>query len=183
VKLAALLFVADVDRERFNVLRRRGQLPIVRGTADDADAKQSTYDLADAFLIRVLLDLVGDGDDHAAVPPAQAAPVASNIEHTLRREGFRHPLNVMGADLWAGIVVLDEVVTDPQGETPRLRYVARFAGPASDLPAFLDAQANSEAQPVRVLLVNLSRAARFVRARAHELGLPEAEDFSEIWPA
>lgn len=183
MKLAANLFVADVDRERFNVLRRRDQLPIVRGSADDADAKQSTYSLADAYLIRVMLDLIGDGDEQPAVPPALAISVVENIDQTLRGKGFRHPLNFTGEDLWAGVVVLDEAASEASSEAARYRFVARFAGPAADLPPFLDKNTggDSDTQPVRTILVNLSRAARFVRDRAIELGLPEGEDFSEIW--
>lgn len=175
MKLLDLLFVADVDRERFNVLRRRDQIPIIRGSADDADARQSSYTLADAYQVRVMLDLIGNADDQAAVPPALAISVVANIDHTLRREGLGHPLNVTGDDLWGGVLVIDEAGCP--------RSVARFAGPATDIPTFLARNTGGEfgLQPVRLILVNLSGAARFVRSRALERRLPEGGDHPELW--
>lgn len=180
MKLTAMLHCTNLDRHRFNTLRRREQLPFLSAGVDETVSKTARYTLDDAFRLALFLDLVAQFDEYASIAPGDAANIVDNALTTLGTNGYRHPLNVLGTDLWVGVAVCEDGPKDD-----RYFFTPRFAGPLSDLDSFIANQRKDypDTDSVRIILANASRAARLVRERAHDLGLPEAEDFSEIWPS
>lgn len=165
----------DTPKERFNALRRHDNLPF---TVDDQGGKWQEFSLDDAFSLRVMLDLMGgdgiaqnEADQLKGLPPAYAAKVVENCLF----DCDVHPLDMPAdADLWFAVVIFEDVNTDGTA----LRFSRWFAGPMSEFPAWVSAEAASWANrvPVRTCLVNAARAAQFVRKRAAELKLPEANE-------
>ena len=178
MKRAAFLYCADIDLTRFKVLNQRDQLPFVVGR----DWGGSNYTLDQAFRLRVLLDLLGgEGGDAsmlAGLGPTFAVSVVSNALTNF----LWHPLNqVEPCDWYLGVVVYEEHGRD--GEV--FRHSEWIACELERIPAWLDKHRTDSVtrqrkEIIRVFLVNVSRAAKFVRARAEALGLPEGSDFSEI---
>lgn len=177
MKRAALLHCADIDLPRFKVLRQREQLPFVAGSFDEADSKQATYSLEHAFLLRLFLDLNGQGDDSAALTAKDACSVVVNAMSTVRRLNLPHPLNLAAPqDFWVGVIVFEELYEE-EGEC--LRFTDRFAGKLADLHSYItdfEERSAIPARAVRTIIVNATRAARFVRTRADELDIPERFD-------
>jgi len=181
MRRAALLYCIDIDVPRFKVLRAREQFPIVVGMNDDAESRGANYTLDDAFRMRVTLDMIGDGEGNA---PALAPSIASSVVVSLMGQFCvkgRHPLDILAPqDLWGGVVVFEDQSADP---IPR--YDQSFAGDLSDIPSyiadFLLRWPEHKTVPVRLIMVNVSRAARFVRQRAADLGIPESLESYPDW--
>lgn len=174
MKRVALLYCTAIDVTRFNVLKQRQQMPFTVPVGDES-SRWADYSLHDAFALRLMLDLIGgeggDGIQRVGVVPSFACGIVDNLLCRFERD----PLTTMEPGLWGAVAIMEEPAS-PEGGA--LRYTDWFAGKLEDLPAWLAARsANSGAVPVRIFTVNVSRAAQFVRERAHELGLPEALSF------
>ncbi|GGF77008.1 hypothetical protein SAMN05216376_11235 [Mameliella alba] len=185
MKLAALLYCTDLDRHRFNTLRRREQLPIIKGSADDADSRQSNYSLDDAFRLRLFLDLIGQGEtENASITPTDACNIVVNVMMMERSKGQPHPLDMLvKEELWAGVVVFEEGHFLDQGEI--LRFSQWYGGALPDVHKKVGqviSHTGRSTRAVRVVLANATRAANFVRQKAVALGISEAYDLYEEWP-
>lgn len=174
-----LLNLTEMNLPRFKVLRKRDQLPLVAGSFDDADSRGAKYSLDDAFRVRFLMDLIGDGEESLpAIAAGVGANVVENVMLRFRNEARRHPLDLAGSvDLWGGLVVLEE------GEEP-FRYTHWCAGTVEQIAAEIaDLVAHSAVpvRPVRLMIANASAAARFVRKRADEYKVAERFDLYDEW--
>ncbi len=183
MKRAPFLFCAGADAPRYKVLESRGQF----STAEDGSPRGNAYTLADAFRLRLLLDLVGgeanDETQIVGLSPSYAAGVV-----TKALEMFpRHPLNQLEPlDWWVGVVVFED--KDSDGE--RFRWPEWYFGEIEQFAAWMNEKRQRPVAEngsyrgrfsvIRVFMVNASNAANFVRDRALELGLPEAEDYSVV---
>lgn len=178
MKRAAFLYCADIDLTRFKVLNQRDQLPFVVGR----DWGGSNYTLEQAFRLRVLLDLLGgEGGENstmAGLGPSYAVSVVSNALTKFPR----HPLNETEPPNWfLGVVVYEE----PGIDGDSLRGSDWIACELEKLPSWLDERRTDSIdgqrkEIIRIFMVNVTRAAKFVRDRAEALGLPEGSDFSEV---
>ncbi|SEN56806.1 hypothetical protein SAMN04488003_12142 [Loktanella fryxellensis] len=178
MKRAAFLYCADIDLTRFKVLNQRDQLPFVVGR----DWGGSNYTLDQAFRLRVLLDLLGgEGRDVTAMAGLGPTYATKMIFNALSKFP-RHPLNkVVPSDCYLGVVVYKE----PEQDGEILRSSEWIACELERLPAWLDERrtdsiTGQRKEIIRIFLVNVTRAAKFVRERADALGLPEGSDYSEI---
>lgn len=177
MRLAPFLEVTGIGKqkkEKFNALRRHDNLPFATHDADKGEWQ--TFTLDDAFRMRLMLDLVGaegEGDDTLhGLPPSYAVKLVSNAMGRFDR----HPLSSLDGALWAGVAIFEDT---PEGAEP-YRYSRWFAGDLADLAAWISEMSKREdGTPVRLFAANASRAAKFVRDRAAERGLPEARDFSQ----
>lgn len=180
MRRAGLLFCADVDAPRYKVLKHRDQLPFVTsGHPDDTTDKWSDFTLDDAFRLRLMLDLIGnDGSQeypHPGVTPTYAVTI---IDNGLGKFEVS-PLTSLKSNCWVAVVIFEAKELD-ENDKP-LRFPSFYGGPINELGEWIAKQAeNEQSVPVRVLTANASRAAAFVRQRAAELGLPEAEDFGKV---
>ncbi len=178
MKRAAFLYCADIDIARYKVLNQRDQLPFHGG----GDRGGSNYTLDQAFRLRLLLDLLGgeggDASTMAGLGPSYAVSVVFNAMTKFPR----HPLNqIEQRDWYLGVVVYEE----PGHDGTTVRHSDWIACELERLPAWLeerctDSVTEQRKEIIRVFLVNVTRAANFVRDRAEALGLPEGSDFSEI---
>ncbi len=143
MKRAELLSLVELDPPRFNLLRQRGHLPFV-GSAESERGWQE-FSLQDAFKLRMMRDLMeGQG-----LGPAAAGSI-------LRPDvfGIEHAASV-SPDLWFGEISKDG------------GFFTTFRGTLSDLT-----DAFGDRRDVRaIFVVNASRAARDVLARAGEMGI------------
>ena len=178
MKRAAFLFCADIDLPRYKVLNQRDQLPFYCG----GDRGGSNYTLDQAFRLRVLLDLLGgEGDEFSAMAGLGPSYAVSVVYNALTKFP-RHPLiQIEPSDWYLGVVVYEE----PEQAGEILRSSEWVACELERLPAWLDERrtdsiTGQHKEIIRVFLVNVTRAAKFVRDRAEALGLPEGSDFSEI---
>jgi len=139
--------------------------------------------LDQAFRLRLMLDLIGgessDATQLAGLGPTYAGGV---IVNTMGHFPL-HPLNHFGPrDWWAGVVVFQ----DEPKEGKQFRWSAWYAGEIEMLGAWIEEKrrrevpAEGRCEVARVFLANATRAARFVRDRAEEMGLPEAADFKLV---
>jgi len=168
VKRAAIAYVADVDARRMDLLHERDQLPFGRN---------GSYTLEEAFQLCLHRDLTeNQGLGHEAA--------VYLITNAIRRDKLdKHPLNTIpehGQDVWAAA----GDVIDPNADPAENRCKLAVAGALADLPQLIAAQLARQhpgCQFYRMTMVNASRAARQVRQRALDLGLPEAIDFSLVW--
>lgn len=165
MKRKGFLMVTGCASARLDTLAARDQLPFVT-----EPGKWSDYSLNDAFRLRLMLDAAEIMDVSTASKLARLA------------DDRFYPLDVMGftgdRDLWAGVVFY---TFDDMPEDWDNRYVV--GGLPEEL--FPDAERFIEnlAPGARILgltMVNASSAARRVRQEAHEIGLPEAQDFPPI---
>jgi hypothetical protein len=181
MKLAHYLHCADITRERFKVLNQRDQLPHVAGSSfphsplgEENVGKFANYSLSDAFAMRLMLDLIGGegpkGEELVGIVPSYACKVVSNACMPHRNPS----VSFDNKNVWAGVAVFQGRALNDQP----LRYTRWFLGDVSELPRWIAATSIREHDdlPIRVLIANASRAAAFVRARAEDLGLPEAGD-------
>ncbi|MGB1209336.1 MAG: hypothetical protein ACPG7W_09115, partial [Paracoccaceae bacterium] len=148
-------------------------------SANETPGKQARFTLEDAYMTRVALDLMGDADTHPAISPSHAHHVVTNAHMHMRGQGYRHPLNTLGGlDLWIGVIVFGEIAQDGPHS-----FTGWFAGPLSEVSDGIAKECADwpNTTPARVILTNASRAARIVRQRAFDLGIPEGDDFGEIW--
>lgn len=146
MRRATLTNLVEMDAERFNVLRRRDQLPFV-GAAESERGWQE-FSLQDAFKLRMMLDLM----EGSGLGPAEAKSVlhgASMIDVHYAAE--------ITPDLWLG------EFTKSGGE---------FGGHFGTLAQLAD-RFDKPGPASRIVLVNASRAARAVLARAADLGIAD----------
>lgn len=179
MKRAALLYCADVDAPRYKLLKQRDQLPFVADTElEEASDKWTNFKLDDAFRLRLHLDLIGnDGSKeypHPGVAPSYAVSIIYNGLFNI----IESPLTSAAADLWVGVMIVEAPEEGEDGKP--LRFSRWFGGPLGELTKWISEVSEQEGSaPVRVLMANASRAARFVRQRAEELGLPEAAQLKQ----
>ncbi|MEM6677324.1 MAG: hypothetical protein AAF675_05580 [Pseudomonadota bacterium] len=177
MRRAGLLHITDCPLERFNSLRRRGQLPFFDDSKgeerSDQLSKWQDFSLEDAFNLRLLMDLM----DAEGVAHSEADYVVGNALRNLSM----HPLNYPSShgEMW----VAGGVLTDPGGSSEKGFWRFHIAGRFGDLPGLAEGQMAGfpDSQLVRLTSVNASRAADFVRDKARELGLPEGDDYSQVW--
>jgi hypothetical protein len=178
MKRSAFLYCADIDFARYKVLNQRHQLPFIA----DQNLGGSNYTLDHAFRLRLLLDLLGGEGEEASTMAGLGPSYAVSVVFNAMTKFPRHPLNqIEPRDWYLGVVVFEEPGRD--GET--LRHSEWIACELEQLPAWLeerrtDSVTRQRKQIIRVFMVNVTRAANFVRDRAEALGLPEGSDFSEI---
>ncbi len=174
MKRAAMLYCADCDAPRFKVLASRDQLPFLTSDEDE-HFKRGPYTLAHAFLLRLTLDLIGADVRKnpllTGVPASTAEKIISNVSIWAEQE-----LETPQGDYWVGQLIVRQ---EPADDHP-IEFNSWFFGRASELPARIEEECLSDplggAQSVvRVNIVNAARAASFVRTRAEELGLTEAQ--------
>lgn len=146
MRRAALTTLVDMDPERFNVLRRRDQLPFVG--AAESDGGWQDFSLQDAFKLRMMLDLM----EGSGLGPAEA----KSVLHGASMIDVHHAADA-APELWFGEFI------KPGGE------FGGHLGPLSQLAERLDQPGRAS----RVVLVNASRAARAILARAAELGIAD----------
>jgi hypothetical protein len=186
MKRADLLYVANVPVGRFKVLNQRGQIPFQPRPSED-DRIGGEYSLDDAFRLRLMLDLIGGEESDAEHLNGLGPSYALIVMSEAMRAFPRHPLNQFEPlDWWAGVVVFEEGATD---DNPR-RWSKAYAGELGQFPAWIEQERErprgedggyqGQFQVVRVFAANATRAADFVRRRANERGLSEAQDFSEV---
>ena len=186
MKRAALLHCANMELHRYKTLRHREQLPLTRGSVDDADSRQANYTLEDAFTLRLLMDLIGQGEDNLpSISPGAACSVVANAMMRLRALQSPHPLNMLAQEeAWVGVIVFEEDCTDDAGERDTLRFTHWYAGALvgvqKEITDLIEATGPGT-RAVRVILTSATRAANFVRQRAVELGIPEGNDLYEDW--
>lgn len=167
-----LLALTECDPKRFETLQQREQLPVL------ASGRWAEYSLDDAFRVRLLLDLIGDQEANLpSVPPSDAV----GIVHNCMGYFDRHPLELeAGADLWCGCIVVESL----ENNLSVLRHTNWFAGELPHLSRYLTEkladQSSLQARPVRMILVNASRAARFVRDRAENMLLPDRSQIYHV---
>lgn len=178
MRRAGLLYCADCAAPRFKILAHRDQLPFSADTGQDDLSenlrKHANYSLDDAFRLRLMLDLVGgEGNEvvHGGLSPNYASNVVWNC-------GANHinSIDVKG-DLWVGVAISHyDLTEDEKANHPSLERRSDFfrCRPFGELGAWIK---DLEGKPVRLFLASATRAARFVRERALDLGLPEAENF------
>lgn len=177
MKRAGLLYCADVDAPRYKLLKQRDQLPFVTHEAGDGD-KWADFNMDECFRLRLALDLIGnDGSkeyQHPGVIPGYAVDIV--------RDGLSKfevsPLVSLAPNCWVAVAIFE---AQEMGEDDKpLRFSCWFGGPLDQLSNWIVEQSTrEEAAPVRILMANASRAAAFVRRRAAELGLPEADQFDK----
>lgn len=173
MKRAAIAYCADVPPRRFDLLEQREQLPFVTGKG------RKTYSLDEAFRLRLMLDLIGgegEGQDqHGGLATSYACKVIDNLIGRFPR----HPLKqIEPFEWWVGVVIFETEYPDQTD-----RRSAWFVGEIEKLSDWMQEEGSKMRtegldRPVRIFLANASRAAEFVRNRAAEMGLPEA-DFSQ----
>lgn len=170
MKRAGIAFCAGIEARRFDVLAQRDQTPF----AVAVPPKQ--YTLENAYQLRVMIDLIRDG----GIDLETAALIVNGATEKLAI----HPLNQpeSGGDLWIGRAL----VTMAKGDSTDIfyDYVGGFLPELFEQAQALVAEKYDPAEKpelVRIDMVNASQAARQVRERAKDLGLPEGEDFSLIF--
>lgn len=178
MRRSGLIYCADCTAPHFKALRARGQLPF--STFDDDITGWQNFSLADAFQLRLMLDFTeqdGIGNDLARY---------AVIEGTGRRLSM-HPLNYPRSqgDMWAAVALVELPISDSDAQDTgdRTTYFA-LGGRLEDLPRLVAERIENHffgSQLVRIVAANASRAAHFVRRRAHALGLPEGDDFTPVW--
>lgn len=178
------LFLAGYDSTSFNNYARRDQLPVIAGSTDDNGSRYTNYSLDDAWRLRLHRDLIGNEPQsgvcgECGVSPAGAKAIVGNaLSHSdgplAIGDAFHAP-----ADIWIGVIVYQETY----GPDP-IRFTEWFKG---EMAGVNDQIANaltkhsadyprSTLEPVRIVTVNASRAARFVVQRAREFHLPEISE-------
>jgi len=178
MKRAAFLYCADIDLTRYKVLNQRDQLPFYEG----GERGGSNYTLDQAFRLRVLLDLLGGEGDEVSTMAGLGPSYAVSVVFNALAKFPRHPLNQIEPSEWyLGVVVFEE--SGKEGES--FRYSKWIACEFEKLPAWLDERrtdsfTGQRNEIIRVFMVNVTRAAKFVRDRAESLGLLEGSDFLEV---
>lgn len=168
MKRAGIAYCAEIEVRRFDLYVQREQLTFAKAEPP------KHYSLQEAYELRLFLDLVDQGG--ASLEVARAAVLGGTDALMV------HPLNQSAdsADLWVGMAL----VQDPEmGGGEESWHSFPIAGPLSEIAKSAEAQTKQfgdEARLARLVVGNASGAARFVRHRANELGLPEAKDFSEV---
>lgn len=145
MKRAALLSLVDLEATRFNLLRQRDQLPFIGASENERGWQE--FSLQDAFKLRMMLDLM----EGTGLGPAEAKSV---LHGAISSIGFAAETT---PDLWFG------EFAKPNGE---------FGGHFGSLSQLAD-RLDQPSRASRIILVNASRAARAVLARAADLGITD----------
>jgi hypothetical protein len=175
MKRAGIAFCADVNPRRFDLYLQRDQLPF------DTKTPPAHYSLAEAYELRLFLNLLEAG--------SVSVEEARNLVVSGTGSLMVHPLNALYGepDLWvAAVLIRYPMKAEGDGAETFGWHTFFVGGHLSEIAAKADEKVSTfypEAQLVRVITANASAAAKFVRQRAGELGLPEAEDWSEIQTA
>ncbi|MEO0681108.1 MAG: hypothetical protein AAF192_11910 [Pseudomonadota bacterium] len=168
-------------------MRERGQLPFA---ADAGTAGSHQYfDLSDALKLRLMLDLMDEGGvsaDLASFIVRGARPQLHEYGHPLSRPSDDSPELFLGAALvrpktrtslfeepGVGFAVEDD-------EEPLTSQVS-VAGDLRTVADVLSDSISDDEEILRLVLANVTRAARYVRDRARGLGLPEADQLVDPW--
>lgn len=186
-------FCADIDPKRFDLFQQRNQLPFPSRGGD-------SYTLEDAFNLRLFLDAL---DDHGVSLDLARYAVQNGV-----RELSMHPLRYPRShgDMWVAAGMKAEPVKPGyehaledlprSGDFVLTRF--RVAGRLEDIHRLAAEECGHhegykvegtgrQIELVRLVALNASRAADFVRDRARELGLPEGDDYTQPpggeWPA
>lgn len=173
MRRAGLLYCVGIDKTRFYALGRHDNLPFYLEGA--AMQKWQEFSLDDAFRLRLLIDMAGgEGEDlkHAGYPPSYCEKIISNALASLH-------VNEVSLDEasahWAGVAIFEDA--SPHADDEPLRYSRWFLGKLCEIPAWVEELSSREGdRPIRLFLGNATQAARVVRNRAFDLGLPEALD-------
>lgn len=178
------LFIANYGLAAFKSYQHRDQLPIVTGAIDGTESRYADYSLDDAWRLRLHLDLIGNEPDSGACGECGLSPSGAKAVVMNALMHCDAPLSIGDAyrakvDIWLGVVVYHETF----GPDP-LRFTEWFKGDlagvnrqiAETLAAHEEDYPRTTLEPVRVMMVNASRAARFVVNRAREFHLAEIAD-------
>ncbi len=180
MRLAGLLHLAATDKKRFDNLRRHEQLPFHGGPANESARKNWRFTIRDAFALRMTLDLIGgEGDGESklgGVPPSYAHKVIYNAL------GYARERYETLGDLVVHRVFLGGVIFKSRHEGDDGRRFSRwFAGPAEELGDWIaETGRESNANPVRVLLVDAGRAALQVIEAARELDINDNAEGEKV---
>ena len=184
MKRGPMLYCAAMDAPRYKVLNVRGQTAFA-DIDDETPLGGNAFTLDHSFRLRFLQDLIGgEGDDETQLGGLSASYAAKLVLNVVPRFPL-HPLNHFGPlDWWAGVAVFQ----DESGEGDHFRYSSFYVGEIEQLAAWIEEKRQrsppqeGRCEVARVFVANATRAARFVRDRAQELGLPEASDFNPVEP-
>ena len=171
-RLFGALYCTRTDEARYNGLRRHGNLPFYM---DEMGGKWQKFSRDDLVKLRVMLDLLGEPEAEAygqGIPPALAHKVVANA---FARYIGNAILVEPGQEIWLGVLLTEGPLSEQEkaeGHNPA-RTTDWFSGTLADLGPWVagKAPAAEGCKPVRLFLVNLSRAARDVEERALDLGL------------
>lgn len=174
MKRAGIAFCAEVSARRFDLYVQREQLPFA------VKNPPAHYTQSEAFELRLFLDLMEQGG--VSMDLARDV-IVSGLGKLERKTGYLHPLNhpKVEGDLWLGFAMIHNPA---MGEGEAAWHSFPVCGRLADIAEQAQAEAaefDEGTELVRVVTVNASRAARFVRAKADEMGLPEAKDFALVW--
>ena len=174
MKRAAMLYCADCDAPRFKVLASRDQLPFL--TPDNVEhERRLPYTLEHAFFLRLTLDMIGADVRKnpllTGIPASTAASVISNVAF-FAREALEERVD----DYWVGQMIVREEGSD----SGPLEFSSWFIGPLAILQNRISEECETVSQEtkqsvLRVNIVNAARASQFVRTRAEDLGLTDAQ--------
>jgi len=176
MKRRAILFVTDCEEKRFDTLLFRRQLPFVPAPLPmdldltdplgDRAKRRADYSIADAFLLRLMLDFM----DQGGVDVESARYAANNA---LGRIGAVADVPGQG-DIYVAHVAEKRI----PGEdfNPMQLFACRLA----DLERILSERTDPD-QVRRITLVSASAASRFVLARAAEFDLFPEHDTRPAW--
>jgi len=173
MKRRAILYATDCEEKRFDNYLFRKQLPFDPAPLpehidlnSDRGKRRAEYSVANAFELRLMLDLT----DQGGIDVESAQYAAGNAVRKLRWVSGEPT----GDDLYIALVT--EVPLPGEDFTRKQLFACRLA----DLHLVL--ADNTEPDQVRrVTLVNASAASRFVLARAGEFGVFQEHDARPAW--
>ncbi len=180
MRRAGIIHCVGIDAPRFNLLRKRKQLPF-HVARDENAAKWQDFSLDDAFRLRVELDFVAQ-ESTETYPEGLGAEYASrlvtnSVSLTVGTAYLARP------EIWVGVCVFEGLMQDGKTETYREHLCGSLSQILSkyhdEIPRQTEEGPYKYISGKRVFLANATRAARFVVQRAQELGLPEAEEIAE----
>ena len=172
MRTAGLYYCTRSDENRYTALKRHDNLPF---PSETFEGKWRRFTIDEAIRYRVMLDLLGEPEAEEygqGIPPALAKKVVSNGPGRI----FDIPLlAAAGPEIWIGVLMVEMEPTAEEiaGDKRPPRSTDWFTGTLGDIETWVSkkAPANTGLKPVRLFLVNLSRAAKEVTQRALELGL------------
>lgn len=174
MKRRAVLYVTDCEEKRFDMYLFRQQLPFTPAPlpshvdeASERGKRRADYSLMDAFLLRLMMDII----DHGGLDVEAATYVAGNIRHRLIMASERLASD---QDVWIGYLQ-----NRPNAE---MDFVFRqlFAGSLEEVPEAIRERSEPN-DPPRVVLINASAASRFVIDRADEFGVTVEREPRPVW--
>lgn len=180
MKRSDFLFCAGIELSRFKLLRQRGQLPFVVN-GESVEHRGGNYTLAQAFQMRLMLDLLGGEGDEAATIAGLSPSYAVTVVSEAVRLFPRHPLNqIEPFDWYLGVAVFEK----PYPNAVTARFSEPFGFELAHLSTWLQDRCKPDNRGVattvvRLFMVNVTRAAIFVEDRAIERGLPHQVVFAD----